>query len=436
MDGTSLRETFQQFFPQHMINGVARQVGFQSRSRKLDVHALVVSLVLTAGSDDSGRQADIFTAYSEEVDDKVVRSSFYAWFNSGLAFLMVTLARRALDWVWELPPLLTGDLGKVGVPDWILVDSETVILPDCLAEIYPATSTPAGLKVHKYYSLGRNNIVDIEISDAKVHDSQRLRLTEKWRGMGLIVDLGYASHSLLRECTRLDIGLVLRLKKGWKPRMLRSVDEFGELLNVEGEPVLDDLLEMKIEDYDGSAFDFDAVFGTGENCIVARLIGVPGPKVYHWCITLLPRDKASAKLVSDLYRTRWEIELDNKRDKSGARLDQIRSEKRESVLALVYSSLLRTMLANHLVYLDLRARPRDRAPLHGMAVALALNICWQSATTAIELDSAERWQRLARTIRTRGHDPNWRRRPSILDRLRGLTAPKKRRKRKVGTGKS
>jgi len=41
----------------------------------------------------------------------------------------------------------------------------------------------------------------------------------------------------------------------------------------------------------------------------------------------------------------------------------------------VYASLIRTILANHLVYIDLLERPPTRAPLHGMAVALALNVC-------------------------------------------------------------
>ena len=78
---------------------------------------------------------------------------------------------------------------------WLAVDSETVTLPDELAENFPATSTAAGLKVHKVYSLGRNNIVGIEITPARYPDAPVLRLQERWRGMGLIVDLGYGGRS-------------------------------------------------------------------------------------------------------------------------------------------------------------------------------------------------------------------------------------------------
>ena len=110
-----------------------------ARVRKLDVVAQVVSLVLTAGSDDSGRQADAYSQYLEEAGKPVVRRAFYAWFTETLALLMISLAREAMEKVWVLPPVLTGDL--VGVEDWLLVDSETVTLPDELSEDFPATST-------------------------------------------------------------------------------------------------------------------------------------------------------------------------------------------------------------------------------------------------------------------------------------------------------
>jgi len=90
---------------------------------------------------------------------------------------MCCLAREAMQKMWELPALLTGDLA--GVKDWILVDSETVTLPKELAKDFPATSTPTGLKVHKWFSLGRNNIVDVQITPARDHDAPHLVISEQ-----------------------------------------------------------------------------------------------------------------------------------------------------------------------------------------------------------------------------------------------------------------
>lgn len=105
------------------------------------------------------------------------------------------------------------------------------------------------------------------------------------------------------------------------------------------------------------------------------------------------------------------------------RLDQVRAWTLPSVMILIHASLLRTMLADHLTYLDLRDRPSTRAPLHGLAVCLAIAVHADALRLALSLDDPKRWERLARLIRSRGHDPNWRRRPSVLDSLRGTTAP-------------
>jgi hypothetical protein len=303
MDPTTLCEVMVDFIPKDFVESVALRLGVRKRLRKLNIYALVVALVMTAGSDDSGRQSDVRTAYNKETGVPVVRGTFYSWFTHALEELLKSLLDRSIRKVWELPPLLTGDLARVGAKDWIVVDSETVTLSEELAGVFPATSGPAGLKVHKYYSLGRNNVVDFQITPACEHDAPLLKLDERYSGMVLVVDLGYASHELIRECKRLGIHLVIRLKRGWKPRLLRSVLEDGELHDIRGEPVMDDLLDLPTDPGGGSdPFDLDVVFGQGENRVSARLVGVPGPSSWHWCITLLPRRSASPELICQVYR--------------------------------------------------------------------------------------------------------------------------------------
>ena len=420
MDGNTLRSALSTFLPREVIRELIEVFGVEQRSRKRDLQALVRSLVLVSGSDDSGRQADVYSAYLAESAKEVVRSSFYSWFTEELALLMTALVRRALEKVRGAQPLLVG--GLKGVHDWLVVDSETVALSPALEEIFPATSTPAALKVHKTYSLGRNNVVDFVITPARDHDAPLLQIDESWRGYGLIVDLGYASLDLIRRCAVHGVELVLRLKNGWKPRLLRSVLECGELVDIDGEPVADDLNEMKVAEFDGSHLDYDVVVGR-RNPVNARLVGVAGSESYHWFITTLSRTTHTPRHVGQLYRTRWEIEVDNRRDKGMARLDQIQATTVSSTLTLLHAALLRTLIANHLTHQDLLMRGRKRPPLHANAVSLALCSNWQLLIIAMQIDAPERWSRLAAQIRSRGQDPNWRRRPSQLDRLRGTTAP-------------
>ena len=89
MDGTILRETLQAILPVEVINDLARWHGVVERNRKQDVPALVVALVLTVGSDDSGRLADTYRRYLVEVpENAVVRGSFYNWMDMPMADLM------------------------------------------------------------------------------------------------------------------------------------------------------------------------------------------------------------------------------------------------------------------------------------------------------------------------------------------------------------
>jgi len=66
--------------------------------------------------------------------------------------------------------------------------------------------------------------------------------------------------------------------------------------------------------------------------------------------------------------------------------------------------------------------PRTEAPLHPRRLALQLAVSCQSIAQAFELKGAEaqrRWDKIAALLTHAGRDPNWRRRPSVLDQLRG-----------------
>lgn len=420
MNGSTLREVLYMRLSEERIREAAVRHGVVQRLRKLDIVAFVRALVLSGGSDDSGRQADVYQAYLQEADREVVRGSFYAWFDEQLACLIVELVSDALDVVRRSRrrlPELPGNMR-----DWLVVDSETITLSERLAKEFPGTSSRGALKVHKIYSLGLGNMVDVWVSPAVEHDSPHLRVGEWMRGCVLIVDLGYASLDLIRSCHEHGVYLVMRLKRGWKPALTRlEVD--GAVIPADEGLVLEGLLSSTVCDFDGATVDADVVFGNGPKKVRARLVGVPSEDTYHWSVTLLPRGTFPASLVSTMYRTRWGIERSNREDKGAARLDQVRATTVPSVITLVYAALLRSIVCNHLVHLDMCERPKDRAPLHAFAVGLAVAEQAPKLLAAMQTDDSRCWNRLATSIRARGTDPNWRKRPSVWDQLLGVTAP-------------
>jgi hypothetical protein len=115
------------------------------------------------------------------------------------------------------------------------------------------------------------------------------------------------------------------------------------------------------------------------------------------------------------------VELSIRLDKSVNRLDEIDSQRPCSLKTLLHAALLA-----HTHNLKTRptqaGTPRLEAPLHPRRLALQLAVSCQSIAQAFDLKRVEaqrRWDKIAALLTHSGTDPNWRRRPSVLDQLRG-----------------
>lgn len=435
MTGASLKDLLSKVFTGALIEDLARQYGVIERDRALDITAFVVAMVLTGGTHEAGRQYDVLRTYADSGARKVARSTFYGWFNDPLEKLLTELLRRAIAYSAAQERILPGTLGTV--TDWRIVDSTTVRLRDSAALLadYPGTGDYAAIKVHKTYSVGVGNLVAYHFSPAREHDGPHLVLDESWRGCGVLVDLAYASIERILDFERFGISYVMRLKDGWKPRVDRIVRG-----TVGGDIGLDDDFPMLLAEdiilLDGKAIDADVTLGRGTNNVCARLVGVPSPKGgYCFFLTNLSRRSHGPHQVGQLYRVRWEIETDNKADKMGARLDEITAQKSTSVRVLLLASMLNATLARIAVHMDklaIRELMREdetdvapRGPMHPTQTLRAMAIL-RAAVVGLLGESAAPmlyWNKLAANLRNLGHDPNWRRRPSVLDRLQGVTAP-------------
>lgn len=430
MTGEELRKHLKAVVPLDAIRSLAKEYGVVERERELDIVQLVIALVLAGGTHEGGRQYDALRRYLESGAPKVVRGAFYAWFTAPLERLLSELLRRAIAAGQEQPKLLPGILR--GVRDWRIFDSTTIKLPDELKDVYPGTGDYAAIKIHKEFSVGTGNLIGYQLSPARDHDSPFLVVDESRRGTGLLIDLGYASVARLAECETYDVRFILRLKDNWKPRIDRLVR--GTITReVLGGEDFDVLLDKDVLLLDGRAIDADVTVGRGEQTVHCRLIGIHTPKGYCFFLTNLARKTHGPHQVGDLYRVRWEIEIDNKVDKAGARLDEIAARKEVSVRILLLASLLNTTIARTIVQSEKLAIRKGRAPaehaqrppLHPILLMRALAVAHTTVAQLLQ-DDARRpfdWNALMSRLRQLGHDPNWRKRPSVLDTIQGLTAP-------------
>lgn len=425
MTGTELHEIMETLLPESVLARVAEETGFHQRDRKRDAIKFLRTMLVSASSPAGGRQADMMRQYFETGAEKIVRGSFYDWFGAPLEKAMVGVSEVALDFVRGQPVDLPGTLA--GVRDWRIVDSTTVKLHDRLKDVLPGAGDYAAVKVHKTLSVGCGTVVAYHFSPARDHDSPHLVLDESWRGYGLLVDLGYASVERLRECQRYGISIVIRLKDNWKPkvtRVARADLKKTFVPKTDLDLFLDDVyLEL------GNVIDVDVTVGPDE--LPMRLVGVLAPgHGYRFYLTNLARDLGPHQ-VADLYRVRWEIEVNNKLDKSSHRLDEIDARRPEAVRALLHASMIASILIGTIVHRYNRATctadaPRAKAPLHhGLVARMVAQAAFRIAETFERDDATAEWDRLADLIIHVGKDPNWRSKPSILDQLRGWPAPTK-----------
>jgi putative transposase len=425
MTGEDVRQVLEAILPHEAIEGLCMQFGVIERQRKLDLGALVRAMVIAAGTPGGAYQADVLRSYLESAGPRVARSAFYRWFDAPLEQFMAALAERAMAYARAQQVDLSGILDEV--KDWYIVDSTTVTVRDALRAEFPGTGEYAAVKVHKVLSVGCGAPVRYHFSPAREHDSRHLQIDESWQGSGLLADLAYASLARLRACNEYQVRFVIRLKDNWKPKVDhiargQVAQEFFPGAD------LDALIEERILVLDGRAIDADVRVGNPKHPLHLRLVGVHTPKGYCFFLTNLP-PRIGPRQVADLYRVRWEVELSIKVDKSVHRLDQIDAERPCSVKTLLHASLIASIIAALLAHRpQMQTRPpqagmsRTEAPVHSRRLALQLAVSCQSIAQAFELKGAaakRRWRQIADLLTHTGKDPNWRRRPSVLDQLRG-----------------
>lgn len=361
MTGDELKKHLQTVLPLEKFGELAKEYHVVQRVRELDIVQLITALVLSGGTHEAGRQFDVLRRYVESGAPRVVRGAFYAWFTAPLERFLAHVLGGAIVIGQAQPKLLPGILR--GVVDWRIFDSTTVKLPNDpeLQKEYPGAGEYAAIKIHKEFSVGTGNLVAYQFSPARDHDSPFLVVNETRRGTGLLIDLGYASLARLADCDTYDVRYVMRLKDNWKPRVDRLVRGAISDAVVDGDD-FDVLLEQDVVRLDGRAIDADVTLGRGSLAVRSRLIGISTPKGYCFFVTNLARGTHGPKQVGDLYRVRWEIEIDNKVDKSGARLDEIEARKGVSVRILLLASLLNTTIARTIAQSEKLAIRKDRAP--------------------------------------------------------------------------
>jgi len=379
---TPFLSSYHELFKSEDLWAAARQLGAVERDRKMDVPALVESVVL-AMSGLPGTQTSAFANYIQLTGEAVAPSAFYDRFTEPFADLMADVSRRAIAAVRAVAPeeREAQELSALleHFKDVQATDSTCQLLKRFAAHWAPSTSPdrPASFKLHAIISLKDGLPVEQHVSPQRDHDSPQLADGNIAAGTLFFMDLGYVDHGRLIRLKRRGIHPLMRLKKGQNPRIRRVYIGKGSKVECRG-MTLDDALATGTLDFDHGRLDVDVVIETQVDGEAAqetfRVVGLArkdDPEGDWYYLTTVPRHILTVEEVSLAYTLRWDIELLWKHLKTGVGLSAIRAWRQSAVLALVHAKITGVALAR---LLELAAKPALQEHAMGqLAIVLALN---------------------------------------------------------------
>ena len=367
---TRVRETLKGLFSDQRLNALARSSGFVVRQRKVKSVAFFWTLVLGFGIGSVRNISGLRRAYQRSTGTTLVPSSFYDRFNARL----VTFLKMAVEHAVGEFRLAFQELGDrlATFEDIMITDSTVIKLHDALAKVFPGcrtNSAPASAKLHAVLSVKGCGKSSVKLTNGRVHDRRKLVVGDWVNGKLLLFDLGYYHFQLFRNIVRSGGQFLSRLKENANPKIVRvfggtAADEkrlVGKALQDVLGGLRRDVFEAEVEVRAKARRYNGRRSSTTERY---RLVAIRDTKErkYHCYLTSIPVESLAAEDVAATYRARWEIELVFKELKSGYRLDDIDSQKKEVVESLIYAAVL-TLLASRTLLRSIAARAgalRDR----------------------------------------------------------------------------
>lgn len=338
--------------PAEFLRDLAQTTKFAQRIKKIDPALFVWNLVFGFGTSLQRTLADLKRRYCTITAETLAPASFFDRFNDRLvsfleAILQHLLANTARS---TIPRKILKSFKDV-----LIFDNTIVRLIDSLADVFPGTGMPAGVKISTILSVAQASLKRVAIYPGNRADIKTIRLGTWVKDHLLLFDLGYFKYALMERIQRMGGHFITRLHGNADPVIVsvnqtcrgRSVALIGKKLRdclpSLKRGVLDAMVEVDVSRrvYRGKETTAKKIF---------RLVGILNGETqeYHIFLTDLGPEQFSAEKIADLYRGRWFVELMFKELKSRYGLDVIVTTKPEIVKAIIYSAMITLVISRKL----------------------------------------------------------------------------------------
>jgi putative transposase len=420
-----LPSALKDLFPDRLIKELARESGFIVRERKVKAVPFFWNLVLGFGKAATRTISNLRRSYESASGETLVPSAFYDRFDDELVSMLRAATGHALD-SFQLAGAEAMEVAKA-FKDVIVADASVIKLFDDLKTVFPGcrtNSAPAAAKIHAFLSVKGAGKSTVAITSERVHDKKKLQIGKWVCDKLLLFDLGYYRYQLFSCIARNGGFFISRLKENANPTLTALIRKVrGNSIEVEGRRLQDILTNLKREVLDVEAEVLFPRRTYSGHCSRAReryrLVAIRDEKTgkYHTYITNVPPDLFSAEAIASGYRARWLIELVFKELKSGYRIDQVPSGRRQVAEAFLYAGIL-TLLASRKLFRLLAAEEDG----HRFRVGRWWSIFAANAYTLLHVvlhprQGASLLNNFLKTLRHELVDPHRRRAPLLVEAL-------------------
>jgi hypothetical protein len=375
-------------------NELAWETGFVKREREISGSSFVKGLVFGWIAEPNASLAALSQSIAN-AGSPISRQALHERFCAKSSQFLKAVLAASLETSIAAMPVPDSLLKRFTAVD--LVDSSVISLPNDLASVWQAAggngkSNQAALKISLRFDLCCGRLSHLDLSAARVHDSQAPAHQDPvLEGSLRIEDLGYFSLDFFAKLEQENAYWLSRYKQGtW------LYDEQGHELD------LAQVLPQKIN----AVLDCSVLLGQSKR-LPCRLVAQRVPlavaqqrrerlretarrcqkaisssawALADWTIYLtnLPADLVASQEVFILGRYRWQIELLFKLWKSDLGIDKWQSKEPERILSELYCKLLGAIISHWLLLVACWHNPR-RSLRQAMPSIRAL--AWQFANS-------------------------------------------------------
>lgn len=248
-----------------------------------------------------------------------------------------------------------------GFKDILIPDSSSFKIFKTLLKKYKSTNEDiAGCKLNILFSFSNLQVVKAKITQQKTHDNN-FKFVKLDKDMLYLFDLGYWCYKTFQKIINRESFFVSRLKKGCNPTIC-SVN--GDTAH---EFVGKKLSEVKVFFQDNTVDFLVKIKGIVEK---VRVVGLLHNSDWYFYLTNIFDSEMTRRMIYEMYRIRWQIELFFKWVKTHLKSKELRMRTDNSLLIEIYATLIYSLIVMLLV-----DEARDsKTPTQRFSVVKAINI--------------------------------------------------------------